>query len=104
MPENLASARRLERVLASKQILSKEVRIMSRKQSTKNIILHKTLCNIPIENVVGKYIILSSPADSNGLIVVKLKRKVQYKGQVIFGSGGPYVLKSHIPNRQTYPG
>ena len=38
-----------------------------------------TVCNIPVENVADNYIVLPWPANSNGLIIVKLKRKVQYK-------------------------
>ena len=47
--------------------------------------LKGALCNVPIDAVdVCKT--LSRPADSNGIVTVKLKRKLQYKGHVYFES------------------
>ena len=43
--------------------------------------LKGALCNIPIDVVdVGNT--LPRPADSNGIIIVKLKGKLQYRGHV----------------------
>ena len=46
------------------------------------------LCNVPID-VVDVCKILSRPADSNGAAIVKLKRKLQYRGHVYFESVRP---------------
>ena len=43
--------------------------------------LKGALCNIPID-VVDLCNTLLRPADSNGIIIVKLKRKLQYRGHV----------------------
>ena len=50
-----------------------------------------TICNIPIEkaNVCN---ILPRPTDSNGLIVVKLKRDLKYRGYIYFEPVCPNVI------------
>ena len=42
-----------------------------------------SICNVPID-VSEVHKILPRAADSNGLISVKLKRKLAYRGQVYF--------------------
>ena len=55
--------------------------------------LKVALCNIPID-VVDVYNILPRQADSNGIIIVKLKRKLQYRGHVYFESVRPnFILR-----------
>ena len=39
--------------------------------------LKVALCNVPID-IVGVCKILPLPADSNGIVIVKLRRKLQY--------------------------
>lgn len=39
--------------------------------------LKETTCNVPVD-VVKTYNSLRRPAESNGLVLVKLKRKVEY--------------------------
>ena len=50
-----------------------------------------SICNIPIEtsNICN---ILPRPADSSGLIAVKLKRDLKYKGYVYFEPVRPNVI------------
>ena len=50
-----------------------------------------SICNIPIETS-DICSILPRPADSNGLIVVKLKRDLKYKGYVYFEPVRPNVI------------
>ena len=62
--------------------------IMPKSQSPK---LKGTLCNVPIDAVdVCK--ILPRPADSNRIVIVKLKRKLQYRCYVYFESVRPNVI------------
>ena len=42
-------------------------------------------CNIPISDTDSNCNSLPRPADSNGVIAVDLKRKVQHRGHVLFG-------------------
>ena len=50
--------------------------------------LKGALCNIPID-VVDDCNTLQRPADSNGIIIVKLKWKLQYREHVYFESVRP---------------
>ena len=55
--------------------------------------LKGALCSIPID-VVDVCNTHPRPADSNGIIIVKLKTNLQYRGHVYFESARPYfVLK-----------
>ena len=72
MPNILADLNRLERVLISRRILFKKVSIMPNGRSPK---LKDSICN--------------DGADSKGLVVVKLKRKLNYQGHVYFQAVRP---------------
>ena len=50
----------------------------------KSLKIKVSSCNIPVSEVDVNCNKLSKPADSNGLIVVKLKHKLEYKGHVVF--------------------
>ena len=50
-----------------------------------------SVCNIPIE-AANIWNILPRPADSNGLIVIKLKRDLKYRGYIYFESVCPNVM------------
>ena len=69
----------------------KKVTIVSKGQSPK---IRGAVCNFLVENAADNCNILPRPADSNGLIIVKVKRKVQYKSNVLFESVRPQFLKS----------
>ena len=76
-PEILSNLNRLERVLISRRILFKKVSIMPKGRFL------KLKGSIPMEsdditNVIPR------GADSNGLLIVKLKRKLSYRGHVYF--------------------
>ena len=89
IPKELQHLHRLERILISKRILFKKIAIMHGKGEFSKI--KGTICNVPIEseNVCD---ILPRPADSNGLIVVKLKRDLKYRGHVYFEPVRPHVI------------
>ena len=55
--------------------------------------LKGALCSIPVD-VSDVSNTLRLPADSNGIIIVKLKRKLQYRGHIYFESIRPnFILK-----------
>ena len=74
--------KKLETILTSKRIILKKI-INVWKGKREFAKIKGSICNIPIQ---GAYIcnILLRPADSNRLIVVKLKRGFQYRGYVYF--------------------
>ena len=74
VPEVLSNPNRLERVLISRRILFKKVIIMPKGKFPK---LKGSICNVPIDpaDIVNVFL---RGADSNGLVVVKLKCKLCY--------------------------
>ena len=85
IPEVLSNLNRLEKVLIARRILFKKVSIMPKGRFPK---LKGSICNIPIETAEVTNV-LPRGADSNGLIVVKLKRKLSYRGHVYFEAVRP---------------
>ena len=79
---------RLNRLLVSRRILFKKVTVMPKGKSLKI----KGICNIPIAEVDVNCSMLPRPAGSNGLIIVKLKWKLAYKGHVVFEAVRPDVV------------
>ena len=88
LPHHLSDVNRLERVLVAKRILFKKVVIMPKGNSPK---MKGAICNVPVdaEDVCN---ILPRPACSNGLLVLKLKRKLMYRGHVYFEPVRPHIL------------
>ena len=83
--------RRLETVLVARRILFKKVTVMPKGQSPK---VKGSICNIPVSDIDSNCNSLPRPADSNGVIVVKLKRKVEYRGHVLFEPVRPRIIES----------
>ena len=69
-PEDLRCIRHLEKVLIARRLQFKKITIMPKDQSPK---LKGAICNVPID-VVRTCNTLPRPADSNGLLIVKLKK------------------------------
>ena len=82
LPKEFKDIRRLEKVLVARRLLLKKISIMLKGQSPK---LKGTLCNVPID-VLDICNTLPRPVDSNGVVMVKFKRKLQYRGHVYFES------------------
>ena len=72
LPKQFQGINRLERLLPSKRILFKKVTVMPKGKSLK---MKGSICNIPAAEVNVNCNIFPRPADSNGLLIVKLKRK-----------------------------
>ena len=81
IPDELKYLKKLEKDLISKRIIFKKIAITHGKGEFAKI--KGSICNIPIEtaNICN---ILPRPADSNGLIVVKLKQDLKYRVHVYF--------------------
>ena len=80
LPPIITSLHKLEKAMISKRLLFSKVLIMPKGQMPK---IKGAICNVPID-VSEVNIILPRAADSNGLISVKLKRKLVYRGHVLF--------------------
>ena len=53
-----------------------------------------SICNIPISEIDNNCNSLTRPANSNGVIIVKLKRKAAYRGHVLFEPVRPRLIES----------
>lgn len=53
-----------------------------------------SICNIPISERYSNCNLPPMFADTNGVIIVKLKRKVGHRGHVIFEPLGPTIIES----------
>ena len=91
-PHDLANMNRLERAIISRRILFKKITIMPKGQTPK---LKGSICNVPVNtNDVANT--LPQGADSNGILMVKLKRKLMYRGHVYFEAVSPDVVRSAL--------
>ena len=100
-PDELKNLNRLERVLISKRILFKKVAIMPKGQFPK---LKGAICNIPIETMDITNT-LPQGADSSGLLMVKLKRKLNFWGHVCFQVVSPesiYAALSYLKENNAF--
>ena len=75
---DLGCIHRLERVLIAKTLQFEKVTIMQKGQSSK---FKGAICNVPIY-VVSTCNTLAHPANFNGIVIVKLKTKLEYIGHV----------------------
>ena len=50
----------------------------------KSLKIKGSICNIPVSEFNVNCNILPIPTDSNGLIIVKLKQRMEYKGHLVF--------------------
>ena len=88
MPNEFRDLRGLERVLVAKRILFKKITVMPKGQSPK---VKGSICNIPISEIDNNCNSLPRPADSNGVIIVKLKRTA---GHGLFEPVRPRLIES----------
>ena len=100
VPDELKKLNKLELALIYRRILFKQIAIMPKGRFPK---LKGSICNISIHvNEITN--ILPHGADSNGLVIVKLKRKLSFRGHVYFETVCPesinqalLYLKKYIP-------
>ena len=78
-PPYLPKLRRLEKVVIAKRLLFKKIVIMPKGQSPK---LKGAICNVPLETE-SACDTLPRGADSNSIVMLKLKRKLVYRGHVL---------------------
>ena len=89
LPTEFESIRKLQKPLIAKRISFKKVAIMPYGQMEK---ITGTICKVPVDNIDVTNL-LPRTADSNGLVTVKLKRTVEYRGHVLFEAVRPNFLR-----------
>ena len=80
VPPELASLEKLEQILVSQRIVFQKIVVMPKGQQRK---IRGAICNVPVscEEMCHD---LPRPPDSSGIIMLKLKRKLQFRGHVYF--------------------
>ena len=87
-PPELASLEKLEQILVSQRIVFQKIVVMPKGQQRK---IRGAICNVPVccEETCH---VLPRPPDSSGIIMLKLKRKLQFRGHVYFQAVRPEVV------------
>ena len=88
LPKDYPDIRKLEKVLVAKRLLFKKITIIPKGQFSK---VKGATCNVPIDNVDVSNL-LPRQADNNGLMIIKLKRKLEHKGHVYFEPIRPRIV------------
>lgn len=78
------------RIVAGRTLF-KEFKVMPKWQSPK---VKSSICNIPISERDSDCNLLPRLADSNGVIIVRLKRKVEHRGHIICEPLRPTIIES----------
>ena len=88
VPPELASLEKLEQILVSQRIVFQKIVVMPKGQQRK---IRGAICNVPVccEETCH---VLPRPPDSSGIIMLKLKRKLQFRGHVYFQAVRPEVV------------
>ena len=94
LPKQFQDINRLERLLASRRIIFKKVTV--KPKAGKSLKMKGTICNIPVIEVDVNCNTLPRPTDSNGLLIVKLKRKLEYESHVIFEAVRPALIAQFL--------
>ena len=80
LPKQCQDINRFERLLASRRIIFKKVTV--KPKADKSTKMKGSICNIPVIEVDVNCNTSPRPADKNGLLIVKLKCKLEYLKQL----------------------
>ena len=85
VPPELTSLEKLEQILVSQRIVFQKIVVMPKGQQRK---IRGAICNVPVSCEETCHV-LPRPPDSSGIIMSKLKRKLQFRGHVYFQAVRP---------------
>jgi len=88
VPPELASLEKLEQILISQRIVFQKIVVMPKGQQRN---FKGAICNVPVSCEETCHV-LPRPPDSSGIIMLKLKRKLQFRGHVYFQAVRPEVV------------
>ena len=84
-PTALAALEKLEQILIAQRIVFEKIVVMPKGQQRK---IKGAICNVPVE-CSQMCNVLPRPPDRSGIILLKLKRKLQFRGHVYFQAVRP---------------
>ena len=87
-PPELANLEKLEQILVSQRIVFEKIVVMPKGQQKK---IRGRICNVPV-SCEETCRVLPRPPDSSGIIMLKLKRRLQFRGHVYFQAVRPEVV------------
>ena len=88
LPPELSLLEKLEQILIAQRIVFEKIIVMPKGQQRK---IKGAICNVPVEcDQTCK--ILPRPPERSGIIMLKLKRKLEFRGHVYFQAVRPEVL------------
>ena len=86
IPAELALLEKLEQILIAQRIVFEKIVVMPKGQQKK---VSGAICNVPV-NCDQTCKVLPRPPERSGIILLKLKRKLEFRGHVYFqASLGP---------------
>lgn len=85
IPTELESLKKLEQILIAKRIVFEKIAVMHKGQQRK---IKGAICNVPVE-CDQTCNILPRPTERSGIILLKLKRKLEFRGHVYFEAVRP---------------
>ena len=91
-PSELASLEKLEQILIAKRIVFQKIVVMPKGQQKK---IKGAICNVPVECDQTCNELPCSP-ERSGIIMLKLKRKLQIKGHVYFQAVRPELIQQAL--------
>ena len=88
VPPELTRLEKLEQILVSQRIVFQKIVVMPKGQQKK---IKGAICNVPVSCEETCHV-LPRPPDSSGIIMLKLKRKLQFRGHVYFQAVRPEIV------------
>ena len=92
IPTELGNLKKLEQILIAQRIIFEKVIVMPKGQQRK---IKGAICNVPV-NCDQTCNILPRPPERSGIILLKLKRKLQFRGHVYFQPVRPEVIMTAL--------
>ena len=84
----LASLEKLEQILIAQRIIFQKIVFMPKGQQRK---IKGAICNVPVE-CDETCSVLPRPSERSGIVMLKLKRKLEFKGHVYFQAVRPELI------------
>ena len=88
IPPELSALEKLEQILIAQRIVFEKIVVMPKGQQRK---IKGAICNVPVE-CEHTCKVLPRPSSSSGIILLKLKRKLEFRGHVYFQAVRPQLL------------
>ena len=88
IPQKLSTLEKLEQILIAHRIVFEKIVVMPKGQQRK---IKGAICNVPVD-CEQTCRVLPRPPSSSGLIMLKLKRKLEFRGHVYFQAVRPQLL------------